>query len=171
MPGEARYAAGATFNLNGESLVFVEPRNVVYNQTFIDALLGAISTRPAAALAPTLTVALFTDPNVNPQPQSALAVYTASEANFSGYARQTLTLTGPVNLTSVIQALIGLVLYTLTTATPVVGNTLAGFVLVNGSDWLCAGKFDPANLPQLGSVGDFLSMAVAVPLTPNQDVV
>lgn len=79
--------------------MFVTSVQPFYNRTLANALVAALSARPAAALLVTPFLKLFTASTANPSPNSVPGDFT--EATFSGYAGVaiTLPLIGPINLT------------------------------------------------------------------------
>lgn len=140
----------------------------VWNRVFIDDLLAALGTRPAAALAATMTVGLYTSPSFAPNPLNTLAEIDATEAAFTGYARGTIVFTGPVNATTQIRALIGNTTFTISGSPPITGATIFGYFIVTGSDWVASERFPDGQEVNLGSLGDFLSIDLILPLDPYQ---
>ena len=77
--------------------MYVQTQELTLAQALVDALLAALSTRPAAALLTTPTVHLYTAVTSPISPTSAVADFT--EATFPGYAAVVMgSLLGPVNL-------------------------------------------------------------------------
>lgn len=75
--------------------MFVVAQTLLYSQTLIDALLASLGTRPAAALLATPTVHLYTGAHTpNPVADTAASF---TEATFTGYTAQALTLGSTVN--------------------------------------------------------------------------
>lgn len=73
---------------------FVVQSSIVVKQALLDALLAALSARPAAALLDTPTAHLFVN-DINPDAGTVVGDFT--EAAFSGYAADALgALIGPV---------------------------------------------------------------------------
>jgi hypothetical protein len=77
---------------------FIRTSVLTMGKPLVDALLGALSARPAGALLTTPTVHLFTAGPTQILPTSLPADFT--EATFAGYVDKTLTLPllGPINL-------------------------------------------------------------------------
>jgi hypothetical protein len=126
----------------------------------LDAFLSALSTRPAAALLTTPTVVLY---SAGPAPNIGQVLANYTLADFSGYAAQTLTLAGPVNIGLTIQAMVGSVQFVATAASPFVGQTILGYLVVTGGTTMVGGEqFTTA--PVIANPGDFVGINVQLPL-------
>lgn len=78
--------------------MFIQSRNIKIKKAIVDAMLEALSARPAAALLVTPFVHLYTASTANPSPNSVPGDFT--EATFVGYAPVALALPlgGPLTL-------------------------------------------------------------------------
>jgi hypothetical protein len=142
--------------------------DLVYNKTFLDAVLAAELTVPGGALIPTPTVMLFNLATLNPAPDTLIATFTANKCTFSGYADQALTLAGPRNTGPQSLGNIGNVIFSATAATPFVPDTAYGWAILSGGDWIAAGKFDAPFVVPFQAAGDFLSLLVQLFLQEYQ---
>jgi hypothetical protein len=124
----------------------------------LDALLSALKTVPAGALLTTPKVSLFSGSTVVSQ-NSTYASFT--KCVFSGYADQTLTLSGPVNLPGIGQALIGTVTFVQSGGTT--GDTATGYFVSDGTATFYGGE-RLANPVAFAVNGDFLTVNVILPL-------
>jgi len=147
---------------------YYRAKNPTWNNTILDGLLAALTARPATAIAPAMTVALYTAPGLSVSPTSVLADFTVSEAAYTGYARLTPTFVGPVHTSQDVEAAVASVLFELVgTGTPV-GANITGYVVITGSDWVVAETFADGEEINLGTFGDFLSLDLVLPLTGYQ---
>jgi hypothetical protein len=133
------------------------------NRAFLDAIATAYGTRPAAALAPTLTVKLINSAVLVLTPDTDLATLTAAEANFSGYSAQSLTITGPVRGGTKYEGMIGTVTFVATTASPFVTDTAYGYWVETAGALLMAEMFGAGSQVPFGNVGDFLDLDALLP--------
>lgn len=124
-------------------------------RALLDALLGSLGTRPAAALLTTPKIELYTARTAQPSINSAYADFTF--ANFSGYANAALVLSGPVNPGPNSAALIANANFIATTASPFVPNTILGYAVTDGASVLYAAEEFTSPVP-IASAGDFLDL-------------
>lgn len=128
-------------------------------KVIVDALLTALSTRPAAGILVTPHVSLYTNDYV-PQPTDVVGAYT--EASFTGYASAALTLTGPINTGPTTQGMIGTVTFTMSAVTAGT-QTVYGYFLSDGAgNFQGAEKFAAQQL--FVNPGDTLVLNVVFPL-------
>lgn len=134
--------------------------NLVIGQTLLDALLGCLAARPAAALLTTPKLQLFVG-NTTVTPLSAWADFTF--ATFHGYADAAVTLTAPGNLANGDQCVTSAVNYIATTGGSLGAQNIAGYILSDGAAAFYAGeRFDvPVSI---AAVGDFLDLDFILPL-------
>jgi hypothetical protein len=136
-----------------------------WRRTMADAMLSALATRPAVALASPVSLHLFEGAPISITPDTGLAAFTAQETAFSGYAAAVLTTSAPVRGGQLVEAVLASALFVATTASPFVTGNVTGYFLVSGSDWVLAEQFPPGTVGAIASPGDFLDIDVAVPLS------
>lgn len=141
---------------------------LTYSRAFINTVLAAYKTVPGGALITTLTVRLLKGTLPAITPDTLLADLVALEADFSGYAAGTPTMSAPVRLSNGSQAVIGSTTFIVVTATPLVTNTVTGYFLTDGTNLVGAEAFSVPNAAPMANVGDFLAMDVALPGTLYQ---
>jgi hypothetical protein len=151
--------------------VFYTPKKPRWKRTFVDSMLNALNTVPGAALiGATPKVHLWTGA-IAFDSNSALAVFTAAECNFTGYTAPALGVpSGPVNAFTDVRALLGTALFTLT-GTAVVQSASGYWVDAGASpDWIVAEAFT-SPIP-FSSIGDFLDLDLlfSVALMPTVGV-
>lgn len=134
-----------------------------WNAAFLDTMLAALSTRPAAALAPAISLHLFTN-DYTPTPQDLAAAYT--EANFSGYAAASPTPSVPVSLSNLAEALLASATFVAVTASPFVPNNLFGYYFTAGGLLVMSERF--ASVVPIAGPGDFLELVGLLPLRAFQ---
>jgi hypothetical protein len=135
----------------------------IWIKALLDALLTALTARPAAALLTTPTVVLYT---AGPLPTMNQAFGNYTLATFSGYAAQAVTLSGVVNISLGTQALLGTALFVSTAASPFVPNTILGYLLTDGVTALYGGEQfqTPVNI---ASAGDFVHLDLVLPISSS----
>jgi hypothetical protein len=133
--------------------------NLVWNALFLQTMLEALATRPAAALAPAMTVHLYSN-DYTPLPTDTVASYT--EADFSGYADVAATLLGPITPSQAVQAMLADCFWLATAATPFVPQTAVGYYCVSGGLLVASERF--ASGVPFAAPGSFLSFALILPL-------
>jgi hypothetical protein len=138
---------------------------VTISKRIVDALLAALSARPAAALTVTPKLHLSADPAFAPTPLSVPGDFSAHEATFSGYTAtgDVVVPTGPVNLTTTTQGLLVVQTYIRTLGSPDVGNTVYGWWLDDGSGFVAGEVFAGGGI-SLQTVGGYLVLEAALPL-------
>lgn len=139
---------------------------VAYQWAFslIQAMLGALSARPAAALLTTPKVLLY---KAGPVPAGDSAVGDFTAVAFSGYADASLTLAGPILTSGGEWAMIGTVTFTATTASPFVVDTAIGYIVYDGATAYYGGEQFADPVP-FGQAGAALSLTVVLPLASLQ---
>jgi hypothetical protein len=120
-----------------------------------DALMAALSARPAAALMAAPNVHLFGN-DFTPSPFSVLANFT--DVTFTGGAAVAQgTLLGPVWLDNIIRGMLVNTTFTCT-VTPSPGQTIFGYYLTDAANallWVAERFADPV---PINTAGDFLSL-------------
>lgn len=135
-----------------------------FGQAFVNTVLAAMKTDPGAALIVGGKLRLSQDPAYNPTPTSTIAGLDANECDYSGYTAggYAVVVPTPVNLSVTAQGLFISQLFTATTATPFVPNTLYGWWLDDGTNVVAYGVFSGSPPPQMGSPGDFLDLGAEI---------
>jgi hypothetical protein len=129
--------------------------NLCWSRALADLVLATVQVRPAAALIATLKIALFTG-STTPGPDSVYADFT--EANFSGYARATVTNPAPIVAPSSLDVgILCQALFVATTATPFVPNTVTGYFLTDGTTGYYGGERFTTPFP-VAIAGDFIAI-------------
>ncbi len=143
-------------------------QNIVYSEAFLDTLLTAYKTNPAAALMPTPLVHLYNDNTLTPTPLTTKAQLDAVECAFSNYSAQTPSVSNPVNLSQNTQGLLAPVSFVSTTGGVFVSDTARGYYVTSGSNLVCAEKFATPFSAPFASNGDFLTLNVEIPAQAYQ---
>jgi hypothetical protein len=139
--------------------VFWTTKNFTWAKALIDAMLTALSARPAAALLTTPKLILIKAGGPI-TPTSAVADFT--EANFSGYAQSAQTLAGPVTTASGGQGMLGSGTFVATTASPFVDNNVVGYLVTDGASAFYGGELFDAPQP-IAAPGDFVGVNLVMP--------
>ena len=144
---------------------------LVYGRLFIDAVLSAFKTVPAAALLATAKVRLSKDPNFGPTPESKIADFTVSECDFSGYTAGgvALVMSGPVNLSTKYEGMLADANFVAAAATPFVANSVYGYWVDDGTNVVAAERFPTGTTGTLTKPGDFLALTVILGLSNFTD--
>lgn len=134
----------------------------VFNRVFLNAIIAAMKATPIEPLSPgAVSIRLLTgSPSITPD--TALATFTALEADFSGYAA--VTQADPDDLWSVALSNGGIGIQTtasglfVATAPFTVANTVTGYYVSmdTNTDWVLAELF--AEEVPIAQAGDFLSL-------------
>lgn len=143
--------------------MYYQTQNFVYNRTFMDNLLKAFSTIPAAKLIATPTLCLLTGSPPNITPDTLLSDLAAAKANFSGYVDGTPPLTVPVRLSSGAEAAIGSSTFVATTASPFVSNVIVGYYLTDGTNLVGGELFPSGTVLPIAFAGDFVEIDLVLP--------
>jgi hypothetical protein len=148
-------------------------QQVVYGTAFLDTIIAALKTVPAAALINGAKVRLNTNLAYNPQPGDSITTNTANEANYSGYTAGgiAVVLGTPVNLSPTCQGTIFNATFTAATASPFVPNVCYGYWVDDGTNVIMGEKFAAGTSYSFGSPGDFLELIGQVPQQANQATV
>lgn len=142
---------------------YYKTETFVYTKAFMDVILTAYKTDPAAPLAPTLKIRLGQDEAFVPTVNTTLAAANAQVATFTDYAEAALTLTGPVNLGDVIQGMLASATWLMTTDPVAVQNTIWNYYLYSGTLLVGAEKFAGGLSIPMATVGDFMQIDVQLP--------
>jgi hypothetical protein len=142
--------------------MIVQTATFQWSRALVNALLTTLSTDPAAALLVTPKIFLFTE-GTQPGPESEVTDFT--EADFSGYALQSVTLSGAVNIGDAEQARLATVTFVATTASPFVPNTILGYLLTDGVLAYYGGELFAEPVP-IAQAGDFLKLDLVLSM-PN----
>jgi hypothetical protein len=143
---------------------------VVYGEAFVKSVLAAYKTIPGGPLVSAGKLRLTSNPSFTPTPQSDLLVLEAEESDFSGYPAGgiAVVLTAPVNLSTVAAAVLFTGLFEAAAATPFVGGTVYGYWIDDGTNMICAERFDGGVGAPFAAPGDFLNLTVILPFMLQQ---
>jgi hypothetical protein len=157
----------------GGSVNSFKSQNVIYGTAFLNTVLAAFKTIPAAALIATGKLRLSHDPAFNPVPGTALAALVAQEANFSGYPAggAAVVLSAPVNLSPTAQGAVVSNLFLATTASPFVNDNCTGYWIDDGTNFIMGEAFGAGQAAAFSSPGDFLELIVELPMQAGQATV
>jgi hypothetical protein len=148
-----------TFVLRGNT-VYRRTQAPVYSKALLDAMLGTLGARPAAALFDTPVVQLFTaGPAITPTTDPT--AYT--EAAFHGYVADAPTFAAVGNLIGGDQGLPAQVHFAATSGGSLGAETIIGYLLTGASDAFYMGEFFAQPVP-IAAVGDFLDLDIILPL-------
>lgn len=141
---------------------FVQSQTPIMAQDLADAILDALSARPAAAILSTPTVHLYTEVDPPISPLSTPTDFT--EATFAGYADAALpALVGPINTLTSTRAVHGQVDFT-GGAVVAPGQNIAGYYVTDGGGTnFYYGEAFPAPIP-IVNPGDTISLDVILPI-------
>lgn len=131
----------------------------MWARALLNAMLGALTARPAGALLTTPSVVLYT---AGPTPGPGSAVTDFTEADFSGYAAEPVTPSAAVELGTNSQALVFTALFVATTASPFVPNVLVGYIVTDAASAYYGGEEFPEPL-SISEAGQFLQINGAFP--------
>lgn len=142
-------------------MAFYQSVRPVWTRALADALLAALSARPAAALfAATVHVHLFVN-NISPNKDTAIGDFV--EATFVGYAVPSLgVLVGPVSLTNAAEALMQDVNFIGASIVPP-GETTYGYYLTDNTDAVLYLSESFTQPVPFSGVGDFLDLKIVIP--------
>ena len=132
-----------------------------WTAVLIAAMMAALSTRPAAALLTTPTIELYSARILTPNQNMDYANFT--KCIFSGYAPDTVSLTGPVNLATNFLGLLADAVFIATSASPFVPDTAMGYMLSDGASnvYLAEDFITPVGF---AGPGAFLNLDFVAPL-------
>ena len=150
-------------SLFGGNAVYAQSKNVVYSRAFMDKVLAAYKTLPAAALIPTLTVRLLMGNLPALTADTPLATLVGLEANYSGYAAQTPVATVPVTSSTNVEGYIGTALFESATASPFVSATVTGYFVTDGTIVVAMEAFPAGISYGFTAANNFLSLGVILP--------
>jgi hypothetical protein len=137
--------------------MLVQSLTPVMMKTTLDALLAALSARPAAALWATPNVHLFSN-MITPTAESLLADFT--ECTFAGYAAVALpTLAGPVHLANDAQALLAEVNFIGGSVVAPGQNVMGYYITDTTNALLYVAELFGAPIP-IANPGDYLTLAL-----------
>lgn len=141
---------------------------VVFGTAFLNTVIGALNTLPAAKLINAAKVRLNQLNGFNPAPGSTIAGLAANEATFTGYTPGGLAFAAgaAVNLSPNAQGSLTAVLFQATGSTT--GNTIFGYWIDDGTNFIMGEAF-PAGSPVIfANNGDFLELFVEIPMQNRQ---
>lgn len=140
--------------------MFIESSNPVAMKAVMQAILAALSARPAAALWVTPNIHLFVN-NIQANSDNVLSDFT--EATFAGYALAALpALSAPVRLGNGSQAVLASVVF-IGGAIVAPGQTAFGYYITDTTNAILYAA-ETFLVPQPFAVaGDFLELAFAMP--------
>lgn len=134
--------------------------NLVLAKLGLQALLAALSTRPAAALWVTPNVHLFTNA-IQPNSRTALTDFT--EATFAGYATVALpALAGPVHVSPDAEALLGEVNF-IGGAVVAPGENIRGYYITDTTNAILYASEAFDEPVSIAAAEDFLSLLIQIP--------
>lgn len=140
--------------------MYWKTQKATFARALIDALLAALSARPAAGLLATPQIILWND-GPTPSPDFDPASYT--QPTFHGYAALPVTLSAPVNIGGTDQAAVGTVTF-IATSGGTISDTVNGYCLVDTTLAIPYMIERFASPLSFGRVGDFLQLDLVVPL-------
>jgi len=133
---------------------------MTWSRALLNALLAALSARPAAALLTTPEVMLYSaGPAISPDAE--VADFTAVIA--TGIAPEALAFSGVVNLPGGAQGATGHVDFVATTGSPFVQDTAIGYIITDGTSAFYGGELFESEV-NFGQAGDALGLDIIMPL-------
>lgn len=140
-----------------------ESRSPIYIREFLNRILTALSTNPAAALIATPEMHLIASPGASFSPLSVVADFEAVECDYDDYAP--LALTGGViaNVDAFQQALTWVAPFAVTSASPAVANTVWGYWIEGTAGIVMYEVFPEAERTPLAAQGDMLVITAKLP--------
>lgn len=132
-----------------------------WTAALLTALLAALTTRPAAALLATPTIELYSSRILAPNAQMDYANFT--KCVFSGYAGDSVTLSGPVQLATNFLGMLADAVFIATSASPFVPDTAVGYMLTDGAATVYLAE-DFATPVGFAAPGAFLNLDFVAPV-------
>ncbi len=138
---------------------------VGYGLAFMDTVMQAFTTLPAAKLINTAKLRLSHDPAFSPTPGSTIAALAAQEANFTGYpAGGAAFATGtPIHLAPSIDGAGTAVFFQATTGAPFTADTVYGYWVDDGTNVIAYERFAGGVAMPFTSPGVGMEMVVFLP--------
>lgn len=134
--------------------------SVVRSRAWLNKLIGALKTRPAAALLATAKVRLLKDRTLSLNELTTRAELAAHEADYTDYPAGGATLTppDPINYNILGQGWAAAQLYNMTTVPTVTGNDIAGYWVDDGTDPVVMEYFPVGQDVPMQKPGDWLEI-------------
>jgi hypothetical protein len=145
-------------------------RSFTYSQAFAQAIVAAYLARPAAALIAAPDVHLFKANTISPTPQSVAADFAAGEADYTGYALTSPTLTGPANLSTQIEGAVTSTTFLISAGPVTVTNVIGGYWIQQGSVVVGYEVFVSGQTQTMAAIGDYIALNLALPVMEFQSV-
>lgn len=145
---------------------------VIYGRSFLNTILAAFKTLPAAALIiAAAKIRLSKDPAFAPTADSTIAGLAAQEATFTGYPAGGIAVvqSAPVNLSPGAQGELATALFTATGSA--IGNVVTGYWIDDGTNVVLAERFAGGLNVSFAVANDFLELVVQLPLQTVQKTV
>lgn len=139
----------------------------VFSTAFLRGILGAFVAVPGAELLDTPTVHLWQGNTITPNSNLEQADLDAAEADFTDYAAQALTLVQPVNMGAEQEGATGTVTFTVSDPGTITSNTIWGYWIEVGGQWMVAEKFASGQEVAMAFDGDQLVLVLRIPVAPR----
>lgn len=143
-------------------------RNLIYSKDFNARVLEKFQSTGTTALMSSVELCLIKDPDFTPDPVTPGSLFPLSEADFTGYARASVTFAGALNLTPLLPGLLASALFTAEVDDPFVQNSIYGYFVDSAEGIVASEKFPSGTSAQMAAPGDFLAMDVLLPNQPYQ---
>lgn len=140
-------------------------QNVTFGQAFMNTIMAALKTVPSGALIATAKLRLSNSPSFAPTPASTIASLDATECAYSGYTAGgiAVSLSAPLNLSTVCQGVLTNGLFLATTASPFVPDVAYGWWIDDGTNFIAGERFSGNQSASFASPGAFLDLNALVP--------
>lgn len=143
-----------------------ESRTPTYFKAFLNRLMAAYSTNPAAALIASPVLHLIQSPGGSFTPDSVVGDFTPVEADYDDYVAAALSGMTIANLDGSMRALSGIASFPVTSATPAVANTIHGYWITSTAGIVCFELFPAGERTALATLGDLLIINFKLPQGP-----
>lgn len=147
-----------------------QTKRVVFAQEFLDWVLLALTTDPAAALLDTAVVKLWADLDFTPTPLTTKAEFAAKIATFTDFAAKPYVPTGPRTIAGLGRAYGKAVEWLMVTDPTVTGQRIAGYWIEDADRVVLSEKFAPADRVDMVNPGDSLILEALIPLPYRFDI-
>jgi hypothetical protein len=133
-----------------------QSKRTVLARGFMQAIVTAWNEAPADALILTPSLHLMGAAGFTPTPDTLTADLTAVEASYSGYLTLGGDVSGTIRLGTTDEGCSYDALFVGDNVDPFVPDTITGWWLTSGSDWVAGGTFGTDGPVQIAAPGDWL---------------
>jgi hypothetical protein len=149
-------------------VAYYTSNRIVYGTGFLNTVIGAFNTVPAAKLVNAAKLRLSLSNAFNPAPGSTIASLAANEATFTGYTAggYAFAASAALNLSGNAQGSVTPILITASGSTT--QNVIYGYWIDDGTNLILGEAFPVGQTVTFAAAGDFLQLLVYLPLQNRQ---